>query len=138
MSKIWTLAAVVATSICLCALGCGDGKLRTQGHLLKGGQPLIPADDEQVRVTFVPLLPDGKPPTDHFFAEFDREDGTFIAAGKDKTGLPPGKYRVAVEYKKNKKDMLRSKFDEERSPFVFDIDSKTKDLVVDIEAPPPR
>src|SRR5215472_878165 len=92
--------SVVAVTVCVLATGCGNGKLQTRGRVVKGGQPLLPHEEESVRVTFVPILPDGKPPSDHYFAEFDRDDGTFWACGKDKEGLPPGKYRVAVENKK--------------------------------------
>ncbi len=49
-----------------------------------------------MRVTFVPILPDGKPPSDHYFAEFNPANGTFQSSGKDKKGMPPGKYRVAI------------------------------------------
>ena len=128
--------SVVAATVCVLATGCGSGKLQTRGRVVKGGQPLLPKEDESVRVTFVPILPDGKPPADHYFAEFDPDDATFLASGKDKQGLPPGKYRVAVEYKKKKRDVLGGKFDENRSPFVFEIDSRTPELVIDLDHPP--
>jgi hypothetical protein len=132
---VCTMAAV----LCLMAIGCGnETKLQTKGRLLKAGQPLIPKDDESIRVTFVPILPDGKPPRDHYFAEFDPVDATFTSAGKDLQGMPPGKYRVAVEYKKNKRDVLAGKFDENRSPFVFDVDAGTKELVVDLDKVPAK
>jgi hypothetical protein len=130
------LWSVVTAAVCILAIGCGNGKLQTRGRVVKGGQPLVPKEDESVRVTFVPILPDGKPPSDHYFAEFDRDDATFSAAGKDKQGLPPGKYRVAVEYKRKKRDVLAGKFDENRSPFVFEIDARTPELVIDLDRPP--
>jgi hypothetical protein len=129
-------AAALAAGLCLLAAGCGDGKLRTRGRLMKGGQPLLPKENETVRVTFVPILPGGKPPADHFHAEFNRDDATFRSAGKDKKGMPPGKYRVAVEYKRQKQDVLRGAFDEDRSPFVFDVDSGTPEIVIDLDRPP--
>ena len=136
MRMLHSWSAVVAT-LCLLAAGCGgEGKLRTQGRLVKGGQPLLPKEDETVRVTFVPLLPDGKPPADHYFAEFDRDDATFQSAGKDKKGMPPGRYRVAVEYKQKKRDVFGGKFDENRSPFVFNIDAGTPEIVIDLDHPP--
>jgi hypothetical protein len=128
--------SVVTATVCVLATGCGNGKLQTQGRVVKGGQPLLPKEDESVRVTFVPILPDGKPPSDHYFAKFDPDDATFWASGKDQQGLPPGKYRVAVEYKRKKRDVLGGKFDENRSPFVFEIDSRTPDLVIDLDHPP--
>ena len=134
MRRILTTA--VATGLCLLLAGCGDAKLRTLGRVVKGGQPLIPKDNESVRVTFVPILANGQPPRDHYFAEYNPADGTFRPAGKDKKGMPPGKYRVAVEYKQNRQDALGGQFDENRSPFVFDVDAKTTEIVIDLDHPP--
>ena len=129
-------AFAMAAGLCVLAAGCGDGRLRTAGRVLRGGQPLLPKDGESVRVTFVPIPPDGQPPRDHYFAEFNPADATFRSAGKDKKGMPPGKYRVAVEFKRDKQDVFNGKFDENQSPFVFDIDSRTSNLVVDLDNPP--
>jgi hypothetical protein len=130
-------AAALAAGLCLLAAGCGgDGKLRTRGRLLKGGQPFLPKENESVRVTFVPILPGGSPPADHYFAEFNRADATFQSAGKDKKGMPPGKYRVAVAYKRQQRDVFAGVFDEDKSPFVFDVDSQTPEIVIDLDHPP--
>jgi hypothetical protein len=129
----------VLAALCLAAAGCGgDQKLQTKGKLMKGGKPFIPAAEEQIRVTFVPILPSGGPPRDHYHAVFNRDDATFKSAGKDLKGMPPGKYRVAVEYKKNKQDMFDGKFDEMRSPFVFDVDAATPEILIDLDSPPKK
>jgi hypothetical protein len=86
----------------------------------------------------VPILPDGKPPADHYFAVFNPADGTFQSGGKDLKGMPPGKYRVAVEYKKNKQDVFEGQFDENRSPYVFDVDGGTTEVVIDLDHPPAK
>jgi hypothetical protein len=130
------LLPALAAGLCLGLVGCGDGRLQTPGRVVRNGQPLIPKDDESVRVTFVPILPDGQKPRDHYFAEFNPSDGTFRPAGKDKKGMPPGKYRVAVEFKQNKQDVFAGQFDENRSPFVFDVDSGTREIVIDLDHPP--
>src|SRR5436309_10643793 len=96
------MAAISAASLLL-AVGCGDGKLRTQGRLTKGGKPFVPGDGEAVQVLFVPIRPDGKPPPDYYAAEVDQKTGTFRPSGKDGKGLPPGKYRVAVELMKKRR-----------------------------------
>ena len=130
---------VLFVGVGLLATGCGgEKKLRTQGRLLKGGQPLVLKPDQKVRITFVPILPDGKPPMDHYVATYDDAKGTFVAAGKDLGGLPPGKYRVAIEVATKKRDELKGIFDEDRSPFIFDIDSKTKEIEIDLEKPPAK
>ena len=132
------VAGAGVAALCLLAAGCGDGRLRTRGRLVMGGRPLVPKEGESVRVTFLPIRPGGKPSSDHYFAEFNRDNATFRSAGKDKKGMPPGKYRVAVEYKKDRKgpDLLRGRFDENRSPFVFDVDSRTPEIVIDLDHPP--
>ncbi len=48
-------------------------------------------------------------------------------------GLPPGKYRVAVQLLKKKQDLFGGKYDAQKSPFVFDIDAGTKEVVVDLD-----
>jgi hypothetical protein len=131
------VSAGLSVAMCVLVAGCGAGKkLQTKGRVVKNGQPLIPQENESVRVTFVPILPDGKAPADHYFAEFNRSDATFQSAGKDRKGMPPGKYRVAVEFKKNKQDVFEGKFDENNSPFVFDVDRNTKEIVIDLDHPP--
>jgi hypothetical protein len=126
---------LTAFGLCILITGCGDGRLRTKGQLLKGGQPYIPPEGEYIEITFVPILPDGKPAPDYYYAEVDQTTGTFRPAGKDLKGMPPGKYRVAVELMKKKKDKLGGKFDTMRSPFVFDVDDQTKEIVIDLDKP---
>ena len=134
MSRVLVPALAV---LALVVTGCGgDGLLRTQGRLLKGGQPFIPKEGEFIEITFVPILPDGKPPGDHYYADVDQTTGTFQPAGKNKKGMPPGKYRVAVELMKKKKDLFGGKFDAEKSPFIFDVDTKTQEIVIDLDNPP--
>jgi hypothetical protein len=114
--------------------GCGrDGLLRTKGQLLKGDQPFVPPEGEFIEITFVPIPPDGKPATDYYYADVDQATGTFWPAGKTRKGMPPGKYRVAVELMKKKKDQFGGKFDAVNSPFVFDVDSQTKEIVIDLD-----
>jgi hypothetical protein len=133
MRRVLIAAAV---GLCLLAAGCGDGRLRTKGRLVKGGQPFTPGEGEVVQILFVPILPDGKLPPDYYAAEVDQAAGTFRPAGKDGKGMPPGKYRVAIELMKKKKDQFGGRFDAERSPFVFDVDSATSEIVVDLDNPP--
>lgn len=129
------LITLAVFGLCILITGCGDGRLRTKGQLLKSGQPFIPPEGQYIEITFVPIPPDGKPATDYYFAEVDQTTGTFRPAGKDLKGMPPGKYRVAVELMKKKKDQLGGKFDTMRSPFVFEVDSQTKEIVIDLDHP---
>jgi len=118
------------------AAGCGGpGKLQTKGRLLKDGAPLVPADDEVVRILFVPVPEGGARVTDYYVATFNRSDGTFQAAGNDGKGMPPGKYRIAIEHLKDKKDMLKGALSPDRSPFTRDVDAKTGEIVLDLAKP---
>jgi hypothetical protein len=130
---ISTIVFVIAA-----ASGCGksDGLLRTQGRLLKGGEDFVPADGEYIQITFVPISQDGKPAMDYYYADVDQDAGTFRPAGKNRKGMPPGTYRVAVELMKQKQDLLGGKFDAAKSPFVFDVDDETAEIVIDLDEPP--
>jgi hypothetical protein len=133
LSQVLLLGAVLGT------IGCGDdGMLRTQGKLLKSDEPFVAdeADDEAIQVTFVPILPDGKFPSSYYFAAVNQDTGTFVPSGAQGKGMPPGKYRVAVELMRRKKDKLGGKFGLENSPFVFDVDSSTSEIVIDLDHPP--
>jgi hypothetical protein len=116
----------------LCGCG-GDGKLNTRGQILKGGVPFKVAEGDHLRVTFVPIPADGGRPTNQYVAVFDKTDGTFKVVGADGRGLPPGKYRVAIEHERKKRDLFNGAFDAERSPFVFDINGSSGSLVIDLD-----
>jgi hypothetical protein len=115
--------------------GCGksDGKLNVTGKVVRGGAPLKVPEEEYVRVTFFPVTTDGGPPKNTYAASFNRADGTFRALGGDGHGIPPGKYRVAVEHVKKGGDALKGAYDGDRSPLVFEIDRSTKPLVIDLD-----
>ncbi|MDB5309476.1 MAG: hypothetical protein JWO38_3678 [Gemmataceae bacterium] len=130
MQRVLTPAAA---ALCLLAVGCGDGMLRTQGRLVKNGQPFLPQTGEVVQILFVPIFPDGKLPTDYYAAEVDQAAGTFRPAGKNGKGMPPGKYRVAIELMKNRRDQFGGKFDAAKSPFVVEINSSTAEIVIDLD-----
>jgi len=117
--------------------GCGKSELlRTKGHILKGGKVFVPAEGELLQITFVPILPNGQPSRDHYYADVDQGTGIFMPAGKDRRGMPPGFYRVAVELMKKKKDQLGGRFDAEQSPYIFEVDQTTDLIEIDLDNPP--
>ena len=131
-----TLRWIVILTLCL-AGGCGKTMLRPKGRVVKGGAPFLAKEGEFVRVTFLPIFSAAtKGPADAYAAEVDQETSEFIVSGKDGRGLPPGKYRVGIELDKHRSDLLKGKFGQDKSPFVFDIDTSTKELVLDLDQMP--
>jgi hypothetical protein len=115
--------------------GCSptNGPFNVTGRVVKGGVPLTVPDDEYVRVTFFPVTADGGAPKNTYAAAYNRQDGGFRATGGDGKGIPPGKYRVAVEHEKNRRDVLKGAYDGDRTPFEFEIDRKTRAIVLDLD-----
>jgi hypothetical protein len=113
--------------------GCGgSGKLQTKVHLLKNGAPYLPAEGDILRVMFVPI-PEGKERvTDFYAATFRPGDGTFQAEGRDGKGVPPGKYRIAIEHLHRRADVFKGAYDAERSPFVCEVHSSDDEVTVDL------
>jgi hypothetical protein len=121
------------------AAGCGngDGLLRTRGQVVKGGENFVTPEGQHLQIEFVPIPEDGKPPKMYYWAEVDQETGEFRPDGPMKTGMPPGKYRVAlVLMDKKKKDIFGGKFNTEHSPYIFEVDADTDELIVDLDDPP--
>jgi hypothetical protein len=114
--------------------GCGSPMLKTKGRVVKDGATFVPGDGEVFRVTFVPILKEGAV-KDLYAAEFDG-NGVFTVAGKDLRGMPPGKYRAAIEYRGRRSPLKDGNYDDQNSPFVFDVDSRTKEIVIDLDRPP--
>jgi hypothetical protein len=132
----WRIAVCLSGLLAVLLTGCGgSGMLKTKGRIVKNGQPVPLGEEEYFRVLFVPVVEKGERMHDVYAANFNREDGTFQAAGKDGKGLPPGKYRVAVAHLRGKRDLLNNAFDESKSPFVYDVDAKTEEIVIDIAKP---
>lgn len=115
-----------------CGCGGGSGKLKVAGKIVKGGAAFAVPEEEYVRVTFFPVT-DGGPPKNTYAATYNGKDGSFVATGGDGLGIPPGKYRIAVEHEKKGGDAFKGAFDGDRSPFTFDIGRATKSLVIDLD-----
>ena len=138
MKQLIAIALVSSFAWILTGCGKGDQLIRARGKVVKNGEEFIPDDDESLQVCFIPITDDGKPPRNWYAAEVDPSTGAFYASGAEKKGMPPGKYRVMVELKKNRKDLLKGKFDALKSPFVFEIDDDSEPMVIDLEDPPKK
>ena len=130
------LPLLLLLAVGLLALGCGGPKkLQARGRILKNGEVYHPPGEDSFRVTLIPMPEDGSRPTNYYAALYDPKDGTFVASGPDRKGVPPGKYRVAVELLHDRNDVLRGAFGEEKSPFIREIHSSSDDMTVDLGKP---
>ena len=120
----------------LLASGCGEnGLIRARGRVVKGDEAFIPEEGQSLRIQFVPITDDGKPPLSKYYAEFDEETGTFVAVGPQREGVPPGKYIVTVELIKKKMDLWEGCFDGDNSPFTVEVDDESEEIVLDLDTP---
>jgi len=129
MHRLFLLGSAVAL---LAVVGCSSGKFTTRGTVLKDGAPIKIGQDEMLRVMLVPMPEDGSNPKDYYVAEFRPEDSTFRVKGKDGQGMPPGKYRVALELLQGRKDLFGGAFGPENSPHVVTIQSASDQITVDV------
>jgi hypothetical protein len=109
--------------------------MNTKGRVVKGGQPFTVPDDDFVRVSFIPVKDNSDGPNTTYIAEYNNREGTFKAIGPDLTGIPKGKYRVTVSHERGKKDLLKGAYDIDNTPFVFDIESSSQEIVIDLDTP---
>ncbi len=128
--------ALVAAFCAVFIAGCGNQKMNVKGRILKGGSPFTVPEDDFVRVTFVPVMEDGSDPKTCYIAAYDNGKGTFKALGADLAGIPRGKYRITVSHERKKKDLFEGAYDLPDTPFVFDISSKSQEIVIDLDKPP--
>jgi hypothetical protein len=107
--------------------------MNTRGRVVKGGAPFTVPEDDFLNVTFVPVRSDGEKAVTGYIADSNNANGTFRVIGPDLKGIPPGKYRVTVAHERKKKDLLKGAYDLARTPFEFDVDSSTSEIVLDLD-----
>jgi hypothetical protein len=120
----------------LLAAGCNpSGHIKARGRVVKGGQPFLAEKGQGLRIFFAPVeLTTGG--YDSYAAEYNPADGTFLVVGKDRTGLPPGKYRVGLQLMQNKEDLFNGKLLGKKSPFILEVARGGDDLVIDLDQAP--
>ncbi len=130
---------LLSAVLCVVAAGCGGGGERTvavRGKVTDNGWPLQVADRDlglgMVLVQFYGIGDDGQQSTDPEEAEVDAE-GNFEVAGRAGSGIPPGKYRIAVRQwdPYETVDRLNGRFDEENSQIIREITGE-EEIVIDV------
>jgi hypothetical protein len=129
----WALRVLTVVVLAILLVGCGSGRIKARGRLVKNGEPFVPGEREVVHIAFFALNED--PKAKSYVVKFDRQDGTFQVTGSDGKGLPPGKYRVAVSLIKDHKDALNGAFDLKNSPFLCDVDNSSEEISLDLATP---
>lgn len=91
------IALVIAFGVAGCGKSDGPKGVTVRGRLVQSGQPLKVLPREEIMVGF---SPEGAAPDQVAHgASSDLvkpEDGSFVLTGRNKAGLPPGKYTVSL------------------------------------------
>ncbi len=139
--------------------GCGQGgrTVWVTGKLIEGGAKYETPANQRITITFVASeIQDGQgklvASTEPYMALYDPTDGSFKVPGRDGSGIPPGKYRVAITSKMDRealntaspkgkrrsmdrdKDCLDNKFGVTTSPIIREIRGSA-DLTIDLDKP---
>jgi hypothetical protein len=114
------LAAALVLSVIFFAGGCGDGKVRITGKLMKNGQPFTTSADTLVTLTFAP---DAEKSEQTYPAKFNHETGGF------ELNVPPGKYRARYVIQKKNEPAIIAPPDATKT--VHDL-SSTKEVNIEI------
>jgi hypothetical protein len=147
----------ISAAISLSSSGCGStNDVWVTCEILRNGRPFSVPETHSVQVTFYALETkdeNGKVnSTNEPYAAARRGDGKFEVPGPEGRGIPPGKYRIAVIHKpkgtnaapkpKSKRevadrefDFLRDRFGPQTSPIVRTIDTKSSQVVIDLDSP---
>jgi hypothetical protein len=123
----------VLVLIALFLSGCGDGRIKARGRIVKNGAPFQLGEGEGLRIVFAPVEASGAT-YESYVAVFNK-DGSFQVMGRDGKGLPPGKYRVALEHLKKKQDLLKGAFDGQNTPIVREVTDGSNEIVIDLDHP---
>lgn len=147
VQRVVGIAVVVALGVALA--GCGGGGPRrviVKGRVMEGGKPLELKGDEfkagavGVEVTFYPVDAAGKVDAGkQSYGTRVREDGTFVLDGELGKGIPVGKYKAALAFRdtmyrspKGQGDRWEGKFALDKTPFTFDVQDASKEIVIDV------
>jgi hypothetical protein len=127
---------ITGLTLCVFLSACSRGPrlVKVSGKLTNHDKPyqVAPAEMRPL-ITLVPLDKEGaydKPP-----AEFNTSDGTFTVPGRQRNGIPEGKYRIAIQLNPPNPSAeiqhYNQLFTEQSSPIVRDITGPTE-LTIDL------
>jgi hypothetical protein len=136
-------ALLILLAVSFCGCGSGGKLVQVTGKVVDGGTPVTISEEDYeeggscLEIILIPLDDEGNIATADAQGAYCKPDGTFVI--EEGLGIPPMKYRVAVfhrgETNDDSGDLWKNKFDEENSPFVYDI-TEDMELVIDISKTP--
>jgi hypothetical protein len=128
-----TFGLLALSAALTCLTGCGGGTTKATGKVVQNGQPVTVSEKGMIQITFFkaedttgadPYPVDPKP------------DGTFEVVGKERKGVPPGKYRVSVAVfdpyvSGGGNDKLGGRYRRENTTLTVDVASG-KEIVLEV------
>jgi hypothetical protein len=131
--RVFPVVAFLVAAAFLSA-GCGSKTVKVKGSLLANGKPYTVTDKEEVMIIFFPVDLNSEEAV-AAAADLNRADGTFVVRGPTNTGIPPGKYRIAVTsswYGKDG-DRFRNFYSPDNSPLVCEVTGKSgQEITIDL------
>lgn len=110
--------------------GCSSAPVKATGKVVKGGQPAPLSDKGMYQITLISDSDASKT-----FPVEAKQDGTFTVTGPTGNGVPPGKYKVAIQamdpYDK-RVDKFGNRFTADKTTLTVEIPG-SGELVVDVK-----
>jgi hypothetical protein len=130
-------------------VGCGAKAHQPTLRLVKNGQPFRPEEDkgEQMNVT---LYPEGGGNESYLAGPLEPDEGLFQIRGPQNKGIPPGRYKVAIEKiqmpipgkvskpssgppKDLMKDLLGGRYSRDKTTLTCEITGKEEEIKVEVK-----
>jgi hypothetical protein len=123
---------LLCTLLLLSLSGCGSGKVLATGKVVEKGVPLKVSDKGFLTVKFLSIDPAAGGAV--YPTKVNKEDGTFVIIGPDDRGIPPGKYKVAIQLVDNYpkgKDRFQGKFSDANTKLEKEVTGK-EEIIIDV------
>ncbi len=126
--------------VCLCVVGCSSGSptFKVSGTLQNDGKPYTAPKGSSVLITFVPVELKNMQ-VDTYPTKMKAEDSSFLVPGREGNGIPPGKYRVALQQMvpggSDEINAMNERFSSTKSPIIVEVKDATP-IVIDIAKAP--
>jgi hypothetical protein len=124
-----------ALLLCQCCMGCGSGIVKPTGKLVRNGKPFTLS--QKGMITMVLYKEDDKEGKVPYPIEMRPPQGPgFEVVGRDRNGVPPGKYRVSIRAwdpypAKSDRDFFGNRFNVPQTPLTREIKGN-EEIVIDV------